>query len=404
MMLLVGLCLVPFSIYGVTKYKDYKNTSKDKMRINLLLLLMSLIFIVMTFIVNKEPFQFEISEAADYLLYTIIIFIFSPVLWINGFFHIHNFFRILRTRKNTKAKNKKECLYYRDKLNKISPSILLFTRTFDIDTSLSIPSSILKLKLGKNIVEKNKKLEVVNKKDLLNSDMNIISLIETNNLDVESYKENVINDSINLGLVKKYNKGKIFKLLRIIAYIALPICIIVSSIKLDDYVFTYYKTYAKDGIRYVKINDVDEDIGDIHFDHPNNFDDYYHGVIKETNEEFYDKSLVKVNKFKYKKVKTAFILHTLDGLYLFLTALLTFVFIYLLVIEIKYFNKGFRRTIKGQELLNNSYALKNFLEDFSDIKNRKEKELILWDYYLVYASVLGVNVKINDELIKKYVN
>lgn len=72
--------------------------------------------------------------------------------------------------------------------------------------------------------------------------------------------------------------------------------------------------------------------------------------------------------------------------------------------QIIYFNKSYIRTIKGNELLNKAYALKNYLKDYSLIKNRTEEELILWEYYLVYAVILDVNVKIEDEIIKKYLH
>ena len=54
-------------------------------------------------------------------------------------------------------------------------------------------------------------------------------------------------------------------------------------------------------------------------------------------------------------------------------------------------------------MLNKAYALKNYLKDYSLIKDRTEEELVLWEYYLVYAVVLGVNVKIEDKIIEKYV-
>ena len=73
-----------------------------------------------------------------------------------------------------------------------------------------------------------------------------------------------------------------------------------------------------------------------------------------------------------------------------------------MLLLIKYINKNYRRTIKGKKLLNKTYALKNYLKDYSLIKDRTEEELILWEYYLVYAVVLGVNAKIEDEIIEKY--
>lgn len=45
-----------------------------------------------------------------------------------------------------------------------------------------------------------------------------------------------------------------------------------------------------------------------------------------------------------------------------------------------------------------------YKSNHSLIKNRTEKELILWEYYLIYAVVLNVNVKIKDEIIEKYVS
>ena len=61
-----------------------------------------------------------------------------------------------------------------------------------------------------------------------------------------------------------------------------------------------------------------------------------------------------------------------------------------------------KRTIKGKELLTKAYALKNFLKDFSIIDKRTNDELILWEYYLIYSVVLGVNNKIENEIIEKY--
>ena len=54
-------------------------------------------------------------------------------------------------------------------------------------------------------------------------------------------------------------------------------------------------------------------------------------------------------------------------------------------------------------MLNKAYALKNYLRNYSLIRERTEKELALWQDYLIYAAVLGVNEKVGDEVIEKYV-
>ena len=49
--------------------------------------------------------------------------------------------------------------------------------------------------------------------------------------------------------------------------------------------------------------------------------------------------------------------------------------------------------------MENSFNLK----DYSLIKDKTEDELILWEYYLIYAVALDVNVKIKDQIIEKYI-
>lgn len=77
--------------------------------------------------------------------------------------------------------------------------------------------------------------------------------------------------------------------------------------------------------------------------------------------------------------------------------------IYTVIEQIININKNYRRTIKGKKLLNKAYALKNYLKQYSLIKTRTEKELVLWEYYLVYAVLLDVNVNLEDKIIEKYV-
>ena len=82
---------------------------------------------------------------------------------------------------------------------------------------------------------------------------------------------------------------------------------------------------------------------------------------------------------------------------------MVFVSLFTIIEQIIYFKKDYKRTLKGNELLNKAYALKNYLKDFSIIKKRSKEELILWQYYLVYAVVLDVNIKIPDDIIDKYI-
>ena len=53
-------------------------------------------------------------------------------------------------------------------------------------------------------------------------------------------------------------------------------------------------------------------------------------------------------------------------------------------------------------LVTKACALKNYLEDFSIMEERNEEELVMWEYYLVYAVALGVN-ETDDDIIEKYI-
>lgn len=401
MMLVVGLFIVPLVIYLIIRNNDYRTTIKQKRLINFILLAIDVLFLVVTFAVNMDPFKFDIERPGDYFIYSLVIFIFTPFLWISFGYLILNCSKSLRIKQKSKAKNKSEYTYYRDMLDKVSPGVLMYTRYLDIRFKDVISSTILKLKLSKNIKETKNNLQVITDSNVSKSELMILDLIKGKSLDKNEYLKNVRNEAKELGYIKRNNKNIFFRLIKIIFLVLIPTLIIMESIKFDGYVFDNYKTYVKDGNRYVLIKD---DIGYIKYDHPDNFNDYYHGRIKELgNKEFYDESLVRANLYSNRKVKETAIYQSVDLIFMIFAFINATVCFYLLIEQLIYIKNNDKRTKEGIDILNKSYALKNFLEDFSDIKNRKEEELILWDYYLIYATALGINVKINDSVIEKYI-
>ena len=61
----------------------------------------------------------------------------------------------IKVRKNAIIKKDEEYIYYRGDLDKVSPSMIMFTSTFEVDMKKSISATILKLKLMDYIKEKN---------------------------------------------------------------------------------------------------------------------------------------------------------------------------------------------------------------------------------------------------------
>lgn len=71
-----------------------------------------------------------------------------------------------------------------------------------------------------------------------------------------------------------------------------------------------------------------------------------------------------------------------------------FIFVYDLMYALSFMSKDFNLTSKGLKEQEKIAKFKNFLEDFSNIENRKTEEIILWEDYLTFAVSLGVNYQI----------
>lgn len=407
MMIFIGLLIVTPVLLIIRKAIDYKTKKITKVLLDILLFVISLIYIICCFIFPSEPYVFNILNPTDYILYSACIYVFTPFMWIITFYYMRNIIKKLRVKKNSKLRDKNRFEYYRDDLDKISPNTIMFTSIYDVDYKKSIASTILKLKLTGYIKEKGKKFVLTDKStdELLGSEKMVLNLIKTNDLDKSLYRDTIEKESSKY--IKKNSKVFI-TLIKIVLVIIINISMYIESKKLDDYVFENYHiiTEKSDNKKYIWLKNID-DIDDILYktkekDYKKIYyvDSYYFGNEKRVN---YNYNKVKPDALQYSVVRKAVFLNILVPVSIVVCFISSFVVLYIIVDLLININKKYRRTLKGKELLNKAYGLKNFLEDFSLIKNRKEKELILWEYYLIYSSILGVNVKINDEVINKYV-
>lgn len=405
MMIFVGLILILPIILIIVKALDIKTSKKNKILLDLLLFLISVIFIVITFLFPSEPFTFNIIEPLDYVLYSALIYLFTPFMWIITFYYSRGILRKLKVRKNSKLKGSIE--YYRDDLDKISPNTILFTSTYDVDYKKSVASTILKLKISGYIKESRKKYIVTDKdtSQLLNSEKMLLNLIKTGDLDKSSYKKEIEKECNKY--VKK-NSNILFTLIKIILVIIINISMYVASINLDNYVFENFHimTEVDDNKRYIDLEN-EEDVENLYYQvDEKDYGKVYYGEMfnySDGRKMSYNYGKVKTSALNYSVVRKAILLNISVPLSILVCIISSFVTLYIVIDLLININKKYRRTLKGKELLNKAYGLKNFLKDFSLIKNRTEEELILWEYYLVYASALGVNVKINDEVINKYI-
>lgn len=81
-----------------------------------------------------------------------------------------------------------------------------------------------------------------------------------------------------------------------------------------------------------------------------------------------------------------------------------FIFIFAVIVSISYLSIGkklsWKLTKEGTEIRKKLEGLKMFLKDFTNIDKREINEIILWDDYLIYSVIFGLN----KDIINKYKN
>lgn len=407
----IGALLIPI-VLVIMKIANLI-TTKKKIRIllNILLILIPIIYIVLCLIIRAEPFDFEdhysveyMFYRGEYILYAGLIFLFTPFIWIIVVYFAKMILNSIRVRKNAIIKRNEEYVYYRGDLNKVSPSVIMFASTFNVDIKKSISATILKLKLTGYIKENSNSYIYTNKdiSNLLESEKMVLNLIINNYFDKNNYKEVVKQETLDNKYIVKNRGGIPFRILKIIVAICMPIMVFAFSAWLSEYIFENYRVYPEDdGHTYIILNNEDE-IEQLYYEEVKDINDYYHRTMLDGTYISYNYSEIRADKFEYSVVRKAFFLNLITAVIISFFGVLVLISLYIVIDQIKYINKNYRRTIKGKKLLNKAYALKNYLKDYSLIKDRTEEELILWEYYLVYAVVLGVNAKIEDQIIEKY--
>ncbi len=410
MFIIIGLLLIPVVIAIMYKAQLVDTKKKVRIGLNASLPFLAIFFIIACFLVNAEPFQIEIKYSlmymifsGDYLIHSMIVFMFSPFMWIIVIYFARILFLKCRIRKNAHIGKNESYLYYRDELDKVSPAIVLFVSTLEIDLQKCAATTILVLKQTGFIKEMNHNF-ICTKKDtskLLQSERMILELIRSGNFNAGDYKEQVREEALKQKYLKKNRGGIFLRFIKIIIASSIPFILFAFSLFMDNYVHENYQVYPEiDGYTYFYLN-IDSDIEKLYHEVTDQ-DVYYHRSTLYG--EDYNYGEIRADQFQYRIVRKAILFNVISITSMFVVLISIFVCLYRVLEQIIYMNKNYKRTSKGKDLLNKAYALKNYLKDYSLIKDKSEKDLVLWEYYLIYAVALGVNETIEDEVIEKYLN
>lgn len=407
-MIVVGLVLAPIALAFILLNRSFNTKRITRYLLNLSLIVSSVIYMYLCLAVKTEPFSFDIKDYRDVLGDMAVVFVFSPFLWIVLFYFASKLFHFARIRKNAKLKSHSEYIYYRDDLDKVSPGVIMYTSMFDVNVRKAVSSTILKLELTGYIKEVDNKLEVTGKKSdkLIASEQMVLNSIHYGSFDERAYKKTVRQEAFDGNYIKKNNSVIFLKIAKLLVIAAIPFVILASSINLDNYVFDNYRIYVdNNGVRYIQIDDdvAEEILQDDNVDKK----DFYHTNVKgesKSGRQVYNYNYIRADKYQYHIVRWGMFLNFIVPVSVLATILMFFICANLFVNNIMYINRNYKRTSKGNELISKAYALKNYLKDFSLIRDRNKEELILWEYYMVYAVALDVNDRIENDLVEHYLN
>lgn len=411
MPIVLAMCLTPIAFFTARAAESYRVDKKNAFLLNCLLVFMVVAFYVFCFLINAEPFDLptEYSKAymffsGRYFTYACVIYVFSPFMWVITIHFIRLVLRSLRVRKNAMIKRDKDFRYYREDMDKIAPGMILFTREMDVDMRRSISSGVLKLKLSGYVKEHGQHYTCTDKttEQLSASEKMLLELVKTGSFNAAAYRRALETETLEGKYIIRNRGGVLLRLLRILLAVCIPFLCFAGSDWLDCYVHDNYTVYPylteeEDGPYFLLSRH--EDIKKLMSE---SIEKLMSGSVDEI--PLAHGRFVKADQFQYSVVRKAFALNFLVLLSIGAVFLSGFISLYIIIEQIRFFNKNYRRTKKGNVLLSKAYALKNYLKEYSLIEERSERELILWEYYLVYAVALDINEHIEDEVMQKLVN
>lgn len=154
----------------------------------------------------------------------------------------------------------------------------------------------------------------------------------------------------------------------------------------------------------VKLSDIKKESSKVSSDGKNSiydvFNEWKNSVTKDAiNQNFY---------LDYQKIKIAFVLLGVIGILLFaldrwlIKTYVSFITLALSILFIIYILTFKKRTIKGNDDYNKWMGFKKFLNDFGRFDEKELPEIILWEKYLVYASIFGLAAKLSKTMKIKF--
>ena len=268
--------------------------------------------------------------------------------------------------KNKKYTSRQKVIYYRDKLNGISPTTISLMQNIKIEEEKDLIATLLKLQLMGNIVISGNEIIITSDdtSKLLASEEIIFGELKTGKLRrsyIEDWKQQAVVEAKAQGYLKEKKSSKSIIRKKIILIVLFVLSIL------------YFMTYANPvmySIEEVLALNIPENMS--LFDIPTH----------ENSEIFID---------VLSQIASIFV--SIIGI--FGCPILYFIF----HVMYKFQKDELKRTYKGEALTDEILGMKRFLHDFSMLDEADKEAIGLWDEFLIYAVVLGENEKVVDEIL-----
>lgn len=264
--------------------------------------------------------------------------------------------------------------YFRDTFNNISPAIISNVIDFEIEYKKDITATIMKLIVNKNIKFDNDKIVLIssNTENLKESEIFVLDQIKNNKLikDNNTIIEN--EEFAKLGIKEAEEDGYIIRKNSIKHFITKSVILIILFIGTMN-------LFNSQVINYDTIDNFDRE-------------KLSQNVTEEEALEVLTSDEMKNILAEMKK----FFIKVITGI------IMIFIPIYGLI-YIKMYNIAkpkYKRTNKGNILIEQLYGLKNYIHDFSYLNEATKEQIVLWEDFLIYAILLEENEKIIEEICK----
>lgn len=270
-------------------------------------------------------------------------------------------------RQNKKYTSRENIIYYREKLDGISPTTISLMENLKVEEEKDLTATIMKLQLNKNIVIEEDTIKIISDdvSNLNNSEKHIFYMLadgKINKKQIEDWKKIALEEARTQGYIKEQNSSTgivIKKIILIVLFIVF--CLGFKYID-DDFMI------LKEQFESVEL---DEELG------------IYEALENENI------GLI-----------TNLILVSLAMLVCGVGMIAWPIFYIVYIIRYKNKNNSLKRTTRGEQLTDEILGMKRFLHDFSMLNEADKESIALWDDFLIYAIILEENKTIIDEILE----